>query len=89
MNDIASKAIFVAGIRRSGKTTLGTRLAEELSTHYIPMFIPDLEGDWLSAAELFPMGKIAAHPDAQEHYAEYGNVEFEPTTVENLLRAIF
>lgn len=82
INDIASKAIFIAGIRRSGKTTLGTRLAEELSQHYIPMFIPDLEGDWLSATKFFPMGKIAAHPDAEEQYEDVG-VEFEPTTVEN------
>lgn len=37
VNDIAGKAIFIAGIRRSGKTTLGTRLAEQLSQHYLPI----------------------------------------------------
>jgi hypothetical protein len=82
INDIAGKAIFIAGIRRSGKTTLGTRLAEELSLHYIPMFIPDLESDWLSATKFFPMGKIAAHPDAEAQYEDIG-VAFEPTTIEN------
>ncbi len=59
VDDLAGKAIFIAGIRRSGKTTLGARIAEELGKWYIPLLIPDLEGDLLSLAEVLPRAIIA------------------------------
>jgi hypothetical protein len=69
VDELAGKAIFIAGIRRSGKTTLGARIAEELGKRYIPMLIPDLEGDYLSLAEVLPRAVIAqaAGTDAS-HY---------------------
>src|ERR1022692_1752499 len=63
--DIAGKAIFIAGIRRSGKSTSGVRLAKPMSRFNLPLFVPDLEGDWLSAAATtFKRGRILAHPSA-------------------------
>ncbi len=59
IDDIVGKAIFIAGIRRSGKTTLGALLAEEMGRFNIPMLIPCLKGDWLSLAGVLPNGKIA------------------------------
>src|SRR5579885_3146461 len=44
INDIAGKAIFIVGMRRSGKTTLGAKLAEEFGRHFLPLLIPCLEG---------------------------------------------
>jgi hypothetical protein len=66
--DLAGKAIFVCGIRRHGKTTLGARLAEQLGQHCLPLVIPDLEGDYLSMAEVLPRAVIAGHSDAAGHY---------------------
>src|SRR2546429_3275989 len=51
IDDIAGKSIFICGIRRSGKTTIGVCIAEELGRFNIPMFIPDLKGDWLSCVK--------------------------------------
>jgi hypothetical protein len=59
VDDLAGKAILIAGIRRSGKTTLGARIAEELGKWYIPLLIPDLEGDLLSLAQVLPRALIA------------------------------
>src|SRR6266487_983847 len=74
-NDLAGKAIFVCGMRRHGKTTLGVRIAEQLGKyHHIPMFIPDLEGDYISAADVLPRAIIAGHSSADVQYQEY---EFE------------
>jgi hypothetical protein len=69
--DIVGKAIFVCGIRRHGKTTLGARLAEQLGKFYIPMFIPDLEGDYISLADTLPRAVIAAHSSADDQYQDY------------------
>ncbi len=80
--DLATKAIFIAGIRRSGKTTLGVRIAEQMSQHNLPLFVPDLEGDWLSAAATtFKQGRIFAHPSAVSRYADVK--DFEPVTVDS------
>jgi hypothetical protein len=65
VDDLAGKAIFIAGIRRSGKTTLGARIAEELGKWYIPLLIPDLEGDLLSLAQVLPRAIIAHGPKTQ------------------------
>jgi hypothetical protein len=62
VDDLAGKAIFIAGIRRSGKTTLGARIAEELGKWYIPLLIPDLEGDLLALAQVLPRALIAHGP---------------------------
>ncbi len=62
LDDQTGKAIFIIGIRRSGKTTLGARIAEELGKWYIPLLIPDLEGDLLSLAEVLPRAIIAHGP---------------------------
>ncbi|HKF35769.1 MAG TPA: hypothetical protein VKB35_02615, partial [Ktedonobacteraceae bacterium] len=69
VDDLAGKAILIAGIRRSGKTTLGARIAEELSKWYIPLLIPDLEGDLLSLAQVLPRALIAHGP--KTHTADY------------------
>jgi hypothetical protein len=58
IDDIAGKAILVCGIRRSGKTTLGVRIAEELGRFNIPMLIPCLKGDWLSVASTLPNARV-------------------------------
>ncbi len=80
--DIAGKAIFIAGIRRSGKTTLGVRIAEQMSQYDLPLFVPDLEGDWLSAAATtFKCGRILAHPSAAKLYADVE--DFVAVTVES------
>jgi hypothetical protein len=69
--DLAGKAIFVCGIRRHGKTTLGARLAEQLGKHSLPLVIPDLEGDYLSLADVLPRAVIAGHSDAARQYRAY------------------
>ena len=80
--DLAGKAIFVAGIRRSGKTTLGVRIAEQMSQYDLPLFVPDLEGDWLSAAaSTFKSGRVLGHPSAVKKYVDVR--DFEPVTVNN------
>ncbi|HEX3640844.1 MAG TPA: hypothetical protein VHV10_06105, partial [Ktedonobacteraceae bacterium] len=58
IDDVAGKAIFICGIRRSGKTTLGVRVAEELGKFDIPMLIPCLKGDWLSCADTLPNARV-------------------------------
>lgn len=70
IDDIAGKAIFVCGIRRSGKTTLGVRIAEQLGRFDIPMFIPDLKGDWLSCAKTLPNAIILGQGEATEKNAK-------------------
>lgn len=70
-DNIAGKAILITGMRRSGKTTLGALLAEQLGKHYIPLFIPDFEGDYLSLADVLPRAVIAGHPSVARRYAEY------------------
>jgi hypothetical protein len=68
LRDLAGKAIFVCGMRRHGKTTLGARLAEQLGQHCLPLVIPDLEGDYLSLAEVLPRAVIAGHSHAAGQY---------------------
>ncbi len=68
LRDLAGKAIFVCGIRRHGKTTLGARIAEQLGQHCLPLVIPDLEGDYLSLAEVLPRAVIAGHSHAAGQY---------------------
>jgi hypothetical protein len=58
INDIAGKAIFICGIRRSGKTTLGVKIAEEMGKFGIPMLIPCLKGDWLSLKDTLPNARV-------------------------------
>ena len=64
IDGIAGKAIFICGIRRSGKTTLGVRIAEELGKFSIPMLIPDLKGDWLSCVRTLPNAIILGQGQA-------------------------
>jgi hypothetical protein len=81
-SDLAGKAVFIAGIRRSGKTTLGVRLAEQMSKFDLPLFVPDLEGDWLSAAATtFKRGRVFAHPSAARKYTDVK--DFEAVTLED------
>lgn len=63
--DIIGKSVFIVGQRRSGKTTLGARLAEQMGQYHYPMFIPDSEGDLLSLAEVLPRAVIAAAPGSR------------------------
>lgn len=58
IDDIVGKAIFVCGIRRSGKTTLGAKLAEEMGRFLIPMLIPDIKRDYLSLADHLPRALV-------------------------------
>lgn len=70
INDIAGKATFICGIRRSGKTTLGVRMAEEMASKFnIPMLIPDLKGDWLSCIDTLPSAVILRQGEATEKNA--------------------
>ncbi|MBA2395837.1 MAG: hypothetical protein H0V70_24175 [Ktedonobacteraceae bacterium] len=72
VDEIAGKATYFVGMRRSGKTTLGTRVAEQLGRKFkIPMYIPDLEGDWLSTSDILPRCVIAGHPSAFDPQASY------------------
>lgn len=82
VSEIAGKAICIVGMRRSGKTTLGVRIAEELAGHYIPLFWPDLEGDCLSMVDMLPRGKVAGHPASYDPTSEYAYA-FEPVTVDS------
>lgn len=66
--ELAGKAILVCGMRRHGKTTLGALIAELLGAHYIPLLIPDLEGDWLSLADVLPRAVIAGFADPHGQY---------------------
>lgn len=59
-DDVIGKAIFGVGQRRSGKTTLMARIAEQIGYQYIPMIIPSSEGDLLSLYDVLPRGYIAA-----------------------------
>jgi len=68
LRDLAGKAVFICGIRRQGKTTLGALLAEQLGRHYLPLFIPCLEGDYLSLAEVLPRAVIAGHSRSGKQY---------------------
>ena len=68
LRDLAGKAIFICGIRRHGKTTLGALLAEQLGRYDLPLVIPDLEGDYLSLAEVLPRAVIAGHSRVASQY---------------------
>jgi hypothetical protein len=68
IDDIAGKAIFICGIKRSGKTTVGVRIAEELRD--ISMLIPDLKGDWLSCIKTLPNAVILGQGQATEQNAK-------------------
>ena len=68
LRELAGRAIFICGIRRHGKTTLGALLAEQLGRHLLPLFIPDLEGDYLSLAEVLPRAVLAGHSRAASQY---------------------
>lgn len=78
--EIIGKSLFVAGQRRSGKTTLGALLAEQMGDQYIPLFIPDREGDYLSVYEHLPRGVIAGAPGS---YDDQPNVTFWAVTLED------
>ncbi|GAC1359931.1 MAG: hypothetical protein NVSMB38_43760 [Ktedonobacteraceae bacterium] len=81
IDELVGKAKCVVGMRRSGKTTLGARIAEEMGRFYVPMFIPDLEGDYLSLADgALPRCVVAGHPDS---YDPKARSLFAPTTAEN------
>ena len=80
LSEIAGKAIFIVGMRRSGKTTLGVRIAEELAGHYLPLFWPDLEGDCLSMVDMLPRGKVAGHPSSYDPSSPLAYT-FEPVTL--------
>ena len=82
LREIAGKAIFIVGMRRSGKTTLGVRIAEELAGHYLPLLWPDLEGDCLSMVDMLPRGKVAGHPSSYDPTSALAYA-FEPVTVDN------
>jgi len=62
---IVGKSVFIVGQRRSGKTTLGARLAEQIGQYNYPMFLPDSEGDLLSLADFLPRAVIAAAPGSR------------------------
>ncbi len=64
-SEIIAKSIFIVGQRRSGKTTLGALIAEQIGQYSIPMFIPDSEGDLISVYDLLPRGVIAAAPGSR------------------------
>jgi hypothetical protein len=85
LDDLAGKAIFIAGIRRSGKTTLGARIAEELGKWYIPLFLPDLEGDLLALAEVLPRAIIAHGPrtETADYQSSAYTVHAATITVQN------
>jgi len=84
VDDIAGKAILITGMRRSGKTTLGALLAEQFGKLYIPLFIPDFEGDYLSLADVLPRAVIAGHPSAARQYVEYDFVGVTHSDAANL-----
>jgi hypothetical protein len=88
VDDIAGKAILITGMRRSGKTTLGALLAEQFGKLYIPLFIPDFEGDYLSLADVLPRAVIAGHPSAARQYVEYDFVGVTHSDAANLGHAI-
>jgi len=73
VDEISGKATFIVGMRRSGKTTLGVRIAEEMGRFSLPCFIPDLEGDWLSLSDpgMLPNCVVAGHPDSYKSNARY------------------
>ncbi len=83
IDEIAGKAIFIVGQRRSGKTTLGARLAEEVGGHYIPLLIPDLHGDYLSLVDILPRGGIACAPGTHAG-ADYHTTGVTPQTAHAL-----
>lgn len=76
--EIIGKSIFIAGQRRSGKTTLGALLAEQMGDQYIPLFIPDREGDYLSVYEHLPRGVIAGAPGS---YDDQPDINFWAVTL--------
>jgi len=83
VDEIAGKATFIVGMRRSGKTTIGTRLAEQLGGKFhLPLFIPDLEGDYLSLADagILPQCVIAGHPGAYNPRAGYLYAQIDSIT---------
>src|ERR1700724_1215848 len=69
IDGIAGKATFICGIRRSGKTTLGVRIAEELGRFNMRMLIPDLKGDWKSCIKTLPNAVILGQGEATEENA--------------------
>jgi hypothetical protein len=77
--DLSGKAILVCGMRRHGKTTLGARIAEQLGKHLLPLVIPDLEGDYLSLAEVLPRAVIAGHSDAARQHRGYEFIALDST----------
>lgn len=80
LREIIGKSIFIAGQRRSGKTTLGALLAEQMGDQYIPLFIPDREGDYLSVYEHLPRGVIAGAPGS---YDDQPDINFWAVTLED------
>jgi hypothetical protein len=84
LDELAGKAIFIAGIRRSGKTTLGARIAEELGKWFIPLLLPDLEGDLLALAQVLPRALIAHGPRTETaDYQSTYKVHCATITVQN------
>ncbi len=77
VREIAGKSQFVCGFRRSGKTSYGALLAEQLASKDLPFFIPDLEGDYLTLADRAICGRsILAGNDA-------GGPQYARVTAEN------
>ena len=68
VDEIGGLGILIAGIKGSGKTVLGTRLAEQFAPYYIPMSIFDKEGDLLSTISHLRMGKIVGCEERSGHY---------------------
>jgi hypothetical protein len=78
-DELVCKSLFIAGQRRSGKTTLGARIAEQIGAQLVPMFIPDSEGDYLTVYDFLPRGMIAGAPDSYDP----DRVDFWPVTPED------
>lgn len=87
IDDIVGKAIFVCGIRRSGKTTLGAKLAEEMGRFLIPMLIPDIKRDYLSLADHLPRALVITQQDIP--YEPKGEKKKQMSAAKRMGRTIF
>lgn len=66
-NDLIAKALLIVAQRRTGKTTLARLIAQEIAGFYVPLFIPNSEGDYTSLYGHLPRGIIAAAPGIYSH----------------------
>lgn len=83
LDDIVGRAIRIAGTRRSGKTTLGIRLAEFLGRHGASLLIPCQQGEYLPLIGLFPRGLIIGAPASPRRQGTYAEVPFRPVGPED------